>query len=266
MGFDPGHPGDKHVPNVPNVPDDPGDQDTSPGERTGRGRPGRRKALLRVALGASALGLVVLLGLVVTNVVVTRAADGVAYDAAEQIPHRGVAMVFGAGLFGSEPSPALQDRIDAAVDLYHRGVVDHLLMTGDNSRPDYDEVTAMRDAAIEAGVPGEAITRDYAGFSTYDSCIRARDVFGVRGAVLVTQDYHLPRALLTCRELGIDAVGLRVPDWQYHPERLDFAYPDDMARSYMLREWLARTKALADVKVLHPEPELGGEFVGLTET
>ncbi len=150
--------------------------------------------------------------------------------------------------------------------VYRQGKVAHLLLSGDNSRPDYDEVTAMRDLAMENGVPASAITRDYAGFSTYDSCFRARDVFGVREAMLVTQDYHLSRALFTCRALGIDSIGLRIPDWQHHPERLGWAYPSDLADQYMSREYLSRVKAVIAAKVTHPQPVLLGPFEGLRET
>jgi vancomycin permeability regulator SanA len=154
--------------------------------------------------------------------------------------------------------------VRAAADLYRQGRVGHLLMSGDNSRVDYDEVSVMRDLAIDEGVPPEAITRDHAGFDTRSTCFRARDVFGVRAAVLVTQDYHLPRALYACRDLGIDAVGLRVPDWQHDPERLDWCcYPPMDARKYMAREWLARANALVEAHLTHPDPQFLGPFVGL---
>ena len=110
---------------------------------------------------------------------------------------------------GRALSVALAHRVDAAVALYQAGKVDKLLLTGDNSSPGYDEPDAMRDYAVARGVPPGAIVLDYAGLRTYDSCYRAGKVFGVRSdeAILVTQDYHLPRAMYTCDELGVRAIG-----------------------------------------------------------
>jgi vancomycin permeability regulator SanA len=119
---------------------------------------------------------------------------------------------------------------------------------------------------LRRGVPGSAITRDYAGFDTYDTCIRARDVFGVTGAVVVTQDFHVSRAVFTCRELGIDAVGLAIPDWSFREDELDYRYTRSQEVGYTVREWFARVKAVVDTEVLHPEPKLGGPYEGLTET
>jgi vancomycin permeability regulator SanA len=187
------------------------------------------------------------------------------YDDAGAVPQRPVAIVFGAGLADGKPSAELADRVHGAVQLYLAGRVSHLL-TGDHSVDAYDEPSAMKDQAIAEGVPAAAITRDYAGFSTYDSCYRARDVFGVHAAVVVTQDYHLSRALYTCRALGIDAVGLIIPDWQHEPEKLNWQYERGMAGSYMSREWLARTKEVVAANLTHPAPTFLGPYEGLRET
>lgn len=222
-----------------------------------------RRVLVAGSVGAGAVVLV----LVATNVFVTRSADGLAFDAVADVPDRPTAIVFGAGVVDGKPTPALADRVHGAVELYREGRVGHLLLTGDNSRVDYDEVGAMRDQAMAEGVPPEAITRDHAGFDTRSSCYRARDVFGVRAAVLVTQDYHLPRALYTCRDLGVDAVGLRIPDWQHHADQLTWCcYPPDDARRYMAREWLARPNALVEAHLTRPEPQFLGPYLGLGES
>ena len=211
-------------------------------------------------------GLAGALLLVVANGYVTRSAEGLAFDDVGQVPERPVAIVFGAGVVNGQATPALADRVEGAVELYRQGRVSKLLMTGDNSHPDYDEVSVMRDLAIDQGVPAEAITRDHAGFDTRSSCYRARDVFGVRAAVLVTQDYHLPRALYTCRDLGIDAVGLRIPDWQHNADQLDWGqYPGLDSQKYMTREWLARANALLEAHVTHPEPQFLGPYLGLED-
>jgi len=241
-----------------------------PGEpRNRRVRVGdRTRRLVRwlAIAGAAAIGSVALLA-VALNLYVTRSVDGLGYDDVAATPHRHVAIVFGAFVNpDGTPSNALADRIDGAVALYKAGRVDHLLVTGDNSSPQYDEVTVMRDRAIAAGVPSSAITRDYAGLDTYDSCVRAVRVFGVRDAVLVTQDYHLARALFLCTDAGIDAVGLRIPDWQHLAERSPTVYPTGMAVSYTAREWLARMKAVVEADITSPDPKVGGPYVGLSET
>jgi len=234
----------------------------TPERRSSTIRRWSRRALI-AGVAAGLAGVVALAG---ANLFVTRSAEGLAFDQAADVPERPTAIVFGAGVVNGQATPALADRVEGAVALYEQGRVSHLLMTGDNSRSDYDEVSVMRDLAIEAGVPAAAITRDHAGFDTRSSCYRARDIFGVRAAVLVTQDYHLPRALYTCRDLGIDAVGLRVPDWQHNPDQLDWGqYPGVDSQKYMAREWLARANSLLEAHVTHPEPQYLGPYVGLGE-
>ena len=120
-----------------------------------------------------------------------------------------IAIVFGAGLTRSgEPTPALYDRVATAVDLYQRGLVNKLLLTGDNRFINYNEPEAMRRTAVKLGVPDEDLVLDYAGRRTYDSCYRAREIFGVNHAILVTQAFHLDRALYLCDTFGIDSVGV----------------------------------------------------------
>lgn len=138
------------------------------------------------------------------------AARGALYREVAAVPRRRVAIVFGAQVLpGGRLSDALAYRVDAAIALYRAGKVEQLLLTGDNRTPDYDEPSAMRDYALARGVPTAAIVLDHAGLRTYDSCYRARAVFGVGAneAILVTQEYHLPRALFTCNELGLQALG-----------------------------------------------------------
>jgi SanA protein len=124
-------------------------------------------------------------------------------------PVRPVAIVFGAWVNpDGSPSPMLADRVAAAAALYQAGKVKVLLFTGDNHVITYNEPEAMRQYALSLGIPNDAIVLDYAGFRTYDSCYRARDIFKVNKAILVTQAFHMDRALLTCNSLGIDSVGV----------------------------------------------------------
>ena len=127
----------------------------------------------------------------------------------ETVPERPVAIIFGAWVTPSErPSAMLADRIKMGAELYHSGKAKVLLLTGDNHIDSYNEPEAMRQYALGLGVPDSALVLDYAGFRTYDSCYRARDVFQVTQAILVTQAFHLDRALLICNGLGLDAVGV----------------------------------------------------------
>jgi len=167
--------------------------------------------------------------------------------ALEEAPIRRVAIVFGAGVWpDGRLSAVLEDRVYTAVQLYQAGRVQKILMTGDNRFVDYNEPGHMRRYALSLGVPDEDIVLDYAGRRTYDSCYRARQIFGVTDAILVTQAYHLDRALFTARSLGIDAVGVPA-------DRREYVY----LRRYWWREVLATTVAWWQVKVSHPVPVMG---------
>jgi vancomycin permeability regulator SanA len=170
----------------------------------------------------------------------------------QAVPPQRVALVFGAGVRpDGRLTRMLAERVTAAADLYKAGRVEKLLMTGDNSRADYDEVTAMQRFAIAQGVMPDDITLDYAGFSTYESCYRARAIFGVQRAILVTQHFHLPRAVYTCGTLGVEAVGLGTRDWG--------AYRDSLLITYTIRESLATLKALWQVHITQPLPTFLGQ-------
>jgi vancomycin permeability regulator SanA len=178
------------------------------------------------------------------------------YTEAAQVPPARVAIVFGAGVRpDGSLSPMLADRVDADIALYQRGQVAKLLMSGDNSTLDYNEVSAMQRYAVAHGVPAKDITLDYAGFSTYESCYRANVIFGLDHAILVTQQFHLPRAVYTCRHLGIEASGLGTTDWGIYGRRT-------MLR-YTLREALATLNALWQVHVTRPLPTFLGPYEGV---
>lgn len=205
-----------------------------------------------------AVALVVGLGLLIPPAALLYARVTTApfrYADPAEAPAERVAVVFGAGVRGDRPTRILAERIEAAVALYRLGRVGKLLMTGDNSRADYDEVSVMGRYAEALGVSPADITLDYAGFSTYESCYRLAPIFGVERAVLVTQQYHLPRAVYTCRALGVDAVGLGAPDWGRYSGLL-------LAR-YVAREALATAKALVDVHLTRPLPTFLGPFEGV---
>jgi SanA protein len=164
-------------------------------------------------------------------------------------PTERVAIVFGAGLTHSGyPTAILRDRVETAAQLYFSGKVQKLLMSGDNSTVDYNEPGAMHDYAISLGVPESAIVLDYAGRRTYDTCYRAKAIFGVDSAILVTQAFHLPRALFLCNMLGTQAVGVEANNITYR--KLSLAV-------WNLREQFATVGALWDVYIERPLPILG---------
>jgi SanA protein len=199
------------------------------------------------------LVLIVLIIMGVLLLGISRLATGVyahskTYAAAE-VPTRPVAIVFGAGLWrNGTATPVLQDRVQTAANLYFAGKVKKLLMSGDNRFVDYNEPAVMRQLALSLGVPDGAIVLDYAGRRTYDTCYRAKAIFGVNEAILVTQAFHLPRAIYLCNHLGVDSVGvdadLRI-------------YPKSSLLYWNARELLATVAALWDVNIGHPVPVLG---------
>ena len=160
-------------------------------------------------------------------------------------------LVLGCMVYGDQPSAMLRDRLDRAIELYKAGASDRLLMSGDHGRADYDEVHAMKRYAMAQGVPEEAIFLDHAGFSTYESMYRARDVFAVRRPLIVTQRYHLYRAVYDARRLGLDADGAA-------------AAPNEYCKTYNdLRELLARSKDVV-YTTLRPKPTFLGEPIPIT--
>lgn len=160
----------------------------------------------------------------------------------EELPPDGgyrTAIVFGAAVRQEQPTTVLRDRLDTAIRLYQLGQVDRLIMSGDGRTADYNEPATMARYAQIHGVPPEAIIIDHQGLRTYETCYRARFVFGLERVVLITQNFHLPRALFTCDLLGIDAVGVPADQRVY-----------SNARWYDLRELLALPVAAWD-GILH---------------
>ncbi|MEY9848891.1 vancomycin high temperature exclusion protein [Streptacidiphilus sp. MAP5-3] len=166
------------------------------------------------------------------------------------VPAEPVVVVFGAGLDGGRPSPYLAHRLDAALALYRAGRVRAVLVTGDNSRPDYDEPDAMRTYLVQHGVPTARIAADYAGFDTWDSCARAHRIFGVTRAVLVNTEYAIRRSVSLCETAGIDAYGIGVPE------------PHDRTWDYgAVREIASADKAVFLDELFDPDPHLLGPKV-----
>ncbi len=158
-------------------------------------------------------------------------------------------IVLGAGIWGDKPSPMLEDRLLEGIKLYEDSIAPKIIMSGDHGREEYDEVNIMKDFAIEKGVPSEEIFMDHAGFATYDSIYRAKEIFEAKKIVIVTQDYHLHRALHIANSLGIEAYG--VPS---NPRK----YGGQIIRD--LREILARDKDFVKC-IFKPKPTYLGESI-----
>jgi vancomycin permeability regulator SanA len=168
---------------------------------------------------------------------------------AEDVSADRVAIVFGAGLRrDGSPTAVLRDRVDTAARLYFAGKVEKILMSGDNRFVNYNEPESMRQYALGLGVPDGAIVLDYAGRRTYDTCYRAKAIFGVESAILVTQNFHMSRALFTCNALGLKAHGVEANNYYYLKR----------SRLYWnLREQFATVGAFWDVYITKPLPVLG---------
>lgn len=162
-------------------------------------------------------------------------------------------LVLGCGVREDDtPSLMLRDRLETGVALYEAGAAPKLLMSGDHGRKDYDEVNLMKDYAMEKGIPSEDIFMDHAGFSTYDSMVRARDIFCAKTVVIVSQEYHLYRALYLAEKLGLEAYGVPALDVNYRGQ----AYRE-------FREMLARSKDFCTA-VIQPQPKFLGEKIPIS--
>ncbi|MDF2629419.1 MAG: hypothetical protein K0R39_3250 [Symbiobacteriaceae bacterium] len=171
----------------------------------------------------------------------------------DQVRPAQAALVLGAYVYpDGKPSMMVEDRLIAAHELYKTGKVKKILISGDHGRVEYDEVNAMRRYLEERGVPPEDIFMDHAGFDTYDSMYRARAVFQVQSAIVVTQAFHLPRAVWLARRLGLEAEGVVADRWVYAG-----------ARYYAAREMLARVKAFGEW-VSHQKPTFLGPVIPIS--
>ena len=151
-------------------------------------------------------------------------------------------LILGAGIWGDKPSPMLQDRLDEGIKLYKEGIASKIIMSGDHGREEYDEVNIMKEYAIEQGVPSEDIFMDHAGFSTYESIYRAKEIFDADNIVIVTQEYHLYRALYIADKLNINAYGVNSDPRKYSGQ---------VFREF--REILARNKDFINC-IIKPKP------------
>ena len=158
-------------------------------------------------------------------------------------------LVLGAGIWGDKPSPMLEDRLLQAISLYNNNVSSKIIMSGDHGKQEYDEVNIMKQFAIEKGISSENIFMDHAGFSSYESIYRAKEIFKVKKMIIITQKYHLYRALYIAKQLGIEAYGVASDPRQY----VGATYRE-------LREILARNKDFVKC-IFKPKPTYLGETI-----
>lgn len=163
-------------------------------------------------------------------------------------------VVFGAAIWGDKPSPMLEDRLLKACELYKQGVAKKIIMSGDHGQKEYDEVSVMKKFAIEQGIPSEEIFMDHAGFSSYETVYRAKEIFGAQKVILVTQEYHLYRCLYIANQFELEAVGVNSDQRQY----VGWMYREG-------REILARNKDFIKC-IFKPKPTYLGEAISLSKS
>lgn len=230
----------------------PGTSDSLTPELAHSSLPMRRRfrLLLLVVAGVALAGA---LAVGIANAVVLSGGDG-SVERVRDAPKAQVALVLGAGLRpDGELSAMLRDRVRVGAELYRAGKVEKVLASGDHGRVGYDEVNAMKRELVAAGVPARDVFTDHAGFDTLDSVVRAKKVFQARSALIVTQGFHLPRAVWLAHEAGLDAHGVSA----------DLTSYGGATRVASVREVVARTKAVADV-VTGADPHFLGTPVPLT--
>ncbi len=192
----------------------------------------------------------VVLFVVACNLAVVKTAESRMYTDVAAVPQNRVGLLLGTNPIGrtGKPNTFYVNRIQAALALYRAGKVERFLISGDNSREEYDEPTWMKEDLIKAGVPDSVIYLDYAGFRTYDSMVRAKEVFGLNAFTIISQPFHNERAIYLATRKGMDVVGFNAQDTQFRRWKIRMT----------MREWLARTKAVLDVYT-HKEPHFLGE-------
>ena len=207
------------------------------------------KKIKKVILPVIILCLIAVTIIWVTNSNVKAKTEAVIYTNLADMPKTKVAIIFGAGINGNKPSRYLKDRLDAGIALYKNNKVDKILLSGDNGRDEHDELTVMKLYCYENGVDTNKIYIDYAGFDSYSTMYRAKHIFKVDTAILVSQKYHLNRCVYIGDKLGVKSYG-------YSANR--GVYPG--YKYYSFREKLSITKSVFDV-MRNRKPKYSGETV-----
>ena len=214
-----------------------------------------RKVLHKLFIAAIIAVVIGIIYIVVANLIVTCSTSSRMHEAEyyQTKNDYDAIIVLGCGIYdNSIPTPLMSDRLDAAIILYNNGVAPKILMSGDHREDDYNEVAVMREYAMAHGVPSEDIFMDHAGLSTYETMYRAKNVFGINKAIVVTQEYHLYRSLYLASAMGIDADGAIAVGHTFQSQWL-----------WNSREILARSKDLL-FGIFKPDTPIGGEPIDIT--
>ncbi|PIT87546.1 MAG: hypothetical protein COU31_02305 [Candidatus Magasanikbacteria bacterium CG10_big_fil_rev_8_21_14_0_10_40_10] len=199
------------------------------------------------------IGSVFIIFCAVINIYIVLSVKKHIYYQSDKMPPSQTALVLGAGIFANgQISDMFLDRLDTAVDLYNQNKIKKILVSGDHGRQNYDEVNKAKDYLLSKGISGEDIFLDHAGFDTYDSIYRAKEIFQVDSLIIITQDFHLPRALYVANQLEIKSVGLSADRHEYLAVRLNY-----------LREIPARVKTWLEI-VFNSSPQFLGDRIPIT--
>ena len=207
------------------------------------------KKLWRSLFLVGVIFIIVVLGI---DIFVSDSAKGRVFKSVKSVPSRRVAVVLGTAKYikRGKINYFYKYRIEAAVRLYKSGKVKAILVSGDNATRYYNEPVRMRNDLVKMGVPKDKIYMDFAGFRTLDSILRAKEIFGLKKYIIVSQKFHLERAMFIANKSGVDAIGYVAKD-----------FPGTAASFKMrIREYLARVKAFLDIYVLHTTPKFFGKF------
>lgn len=209
------------------------------------------KTMKRIMISMIVIILVILVALLGINFFVVEKTKSriISEEQAKELEDVDCILVLGAGIWGENPSPMLEDRLLQGIELYKNGVSHKIIMSGDHGKENYDEVNVMKRFAIERGVKSEDIFMDHAGFSTYDSMYRAKDIFEAKKIIIVTQKYHIYRALYVAEQLGLEAYGVNSDPRTYAGQTMRD-----------LREVLARDKDWFKC-IINPEPTYLGDTI-----
>ncbi len=208
----------------------------------------------KTAILLATLVTLLVFGVIFCNLWICGSTHKEVYDQVEDVPARDVGLVLGTSRFIAPDTPNLHfiNRVEAAARLLESGNVKHLLVSGDNRTNYYNEPRDLRESLIARGVPRERITCDFAGLRTLDSVIRAREVFGQEALVIISDDFHVPRAVFIAKAKGIDAIGLKCA-----------RVPRIRSQRSRVREWFARVKAILDLYLFEAEPRHVGDPVAI---
>ncbi len=208
------------------------------------------KLIIRICLLAATILLILI---IVSNAIIIYKSRGFIYNNVTDVPAKYTVIVLGAKVSpGGVPSNYLHDRLDKAIEIYNNHKAQRFLLSGDHGHTTYDEVNAMKYYLLNRGIKTEDIFLDHAGFDTYSTMVRARKVFLIKDVIIVSQEFHLPRAVYIARSIGLDAIGINANNNKYAG-----------LKQLKVREIIARVKAFVEV-LFHKKPRFLGEQIPIT--